>query len=60
MALSRRERQAITKEMARRYKHASKRQRGLMLDELCALAGYNRSYAARLLRERSRDAAPPR
>ena len=56
MALSMRERQAITKEMARRYKRASKRERGLMLDELCALAGYNRSYAARLLRNRARPA----
>jgi len=42
------ERQAITKEMARRYARATKKQRGLMLDELCALTGYNRSYAARL------------
>jgi hypothetical protein len=50
VALSMRERQAITKEMARRYVRASKRERGLMFDELCALAGYNRSYAARLLR----------
>ena len=54
-----RERQAITKEMARRYKRASKRERGLMLDELCALSGYNRSYAARLLREKVRG-EPPR
>ena len=34
-----RERQAITKEMAKRYAKASKKQRGAMLDELCALAG---------------------
>jgi len=59
VALSMRERQAITKEMARRYKRASKRERGLMLDELCALSGYNRSYAARLLREKVRG-EPPR
>ncbi len=31
-----------------------------MLDELCALAGYNRSYAARLLRERARGKPPRR
>ena len=37
MALSMRERQAITREMARRYARAGKRERGLMLDELCAL-----------------------
>ena len=53
MGLSICERQAITKEMARRYKRTSKRERGLMLDELCALSGYNRSYAARLLRNRA-------
>ena len=29
------ERQALTREMARRYARASKKQRGLMLDELC-------------------------
>ena len=56
MALSMRERQAITREMAKRYAKASKKQRGAMLDELCALAGYNRSYAARLLRNRARPA----
>ena len=60
MALSMRERQALTKEMARRYKRAGKRERGLMLDELCALAGYNRSYAARRLRERARGEPPRR
>ena len=59
MALSMRERQAISKEMARRYRRAGKRERGLMLDELCALAGYNRSYAARLLREKVHG-EPPR
>jgi hypothetical protein len=53
------ERRAITKEMATRYARATKKQRGLMLDELCALSGYNRSYAARLLRERARGPAPP-
>ena len=37
MALSMRERQAITREMARRYVRAGKRERGLMLDELCAV-----------------------
>ena len=40
--------------MAKRYAKAPKKQRGLMLDELCALAGYNRSYAARLLRAKAR------
>ncbi len=31
-----------------------------MLDELCALTGYNRSSAARLVRARARGPAPPR
>lgn len=60
MALSMAERRAITKEMATRYARATKKQRGLMLDELCALTGHNRSYAARLLRARARGPAPPR
>ncbi len=59
MALSMRERQAITREMARRYAKARKEQRGAMLDELCALTGYNRSYAARRLRARAHGPAPP-
>ena len=59
MALSMRERQAITREMGRRYRRSGKRERGLMLDELCALTGYNRSYAARRLRARARGPAPP-
>ena len=60
MALSMAERQAITKEMARRYARAEKKQRGAMLDELCALTGYNRSYAARRLRARAHGPAPPK
>jgi len=60
VALSMAERQAITKEMASRYARATKRQRGAMLDELCALTGYNRSYAARRLRARARGPAPPK
>ena len=60
MALSMRERQAITREMAHRYRRAGKRERGLMRDELCALSGYNRSYAARRLREKVRGVAPRR
>jgi hypothetical protein len=35
----------------KRYKKASKREKGLILDEFCSLTGYNRSYAARVLRE---------
>ena len=59
MALTMAEKRSITREMARRYAKASKIERGRMLDELCALAGYNRSYAARRLRARARGPAPP-
>lgn len=57
MALSMATRKAITKEMAQRYAPARKGERSRMLDELCALTGYNRSYAARLLRTCARAAA---
>jgi len=60
VALTMAEKRSITREMGRRYAKASKGERGLMLDELCALAGYNRSYAARLLRARARGPAPPK
>ena len=60
MALTMAERRSIAREMGKRYGRASKSERGRMLDELCALTGYNRSYAARLLRSRARGPAPPR
>jgi len=60
VALTMAERRSITREMAKRHGKATKKQRGMMLDELCPLAGYNRSYAARLLRERAPGPAPPR
>lgn len=44
-------RKSITREVSQRYKKASKRERGRMLDEFCALTGYNRSYAAGVLRK---------
>lgn len=44
-------RKRITREISRRYQKASKKEKGRMLDEFCALTGYNRSYAAWLLRK---------
>jgi hypothetical protein len=44
-------RKSITREVSRRYRKASKKERGRMLDEFCALSGYNRSYAAWVLRK---------
>jgi len=44
------ERKAVTRQMASRYAKASKQQKGVMLDELCALTGWHRDYARRALR----------
>lgn len=45
------ERRAVTKQMARRYTKASKREKGRMLDELCVLTGWTRRHARRALAE---------
>ena len=44
-------RKRIAKEISKRYKKASKKEKGRMLDEFCALTSYNRSYAAWVLRK---------
>jgi hypothetical protein len=58
------ERKAVTKQMARRYAKASKRDKGTMLDELCALTGWTRRHARRALAEAihpsERPPRPPR
>lgn len=50
MGLGMVERKAVTKEMAARYHKASRRDKGTILNELCALTGWNRDYARRALR----------
>lgn len=45
------ERQAVTKEIRKRYKGAKKKEKTLMIDEFTKLTGYNRSYATRILRK---------
>ncbi len=50
MALTMREKQAVTKETAKRYRRATKKERGQILDEFVTLTGYNRSYASYVLR----------
>ena len=55
MALSMRQKQAVTREKAKKYTGASKKEKGKILDDLIELTGYNRSYAARVLR---REANP--
>jgi len=50
MPLSMAEKKAITREMHRRYRRASKTNKAAMLDELTALTGWCRNYASRALR----------
>ena len=52
MRLTMSERRAVTAVMVARYRRASKKQKGRLLDELIALTGYNRWYAVGLLRGR--------
>ncbi len=55
MGLTMREKRAVSREMALEYKRATKQRKGEILDSLVGLTEYNRSYAARVLRQRSRD-----
>ncbi len=48
------ERQAVLRELATRYTKASKAEKRNLLNEATKLLGYNRSYTARTLRQRSR------
>ena len=54
MGLTMKEKQAVTKQLALTYKRAGKKEKGKILDTVIELAGYNRSYAARGLRQRAR------
>jgi len=50
MRLTAKEKRAATKVTAPRYQKAKKNQKGIILEEFAALTGYNRCYAAYLLR----------
>ena len=54
MPLTMKEKQAVTKQLALEYKRAGKQAKGKILDTVIQLTGYNRSYAARVLRERAK------
>ncbi|MEJ5226930.1 hypothetical protein [Thermodesulfovibrio sp.] len=43
------ERKAIMVGISKRYKRATKRQKGIILDEFTALTEYNRTYSSYLL-----------
>jgi hypothetical protein len=57
MRLTMQERKAVTAVLRTRYRRASKKQKGRLLDEVVGLTGYNRRYAAALLGERGASAA---
>lgn len=48
--LDMRQKKAITKELRARYNKTTKRQKSIMLDEFCAVTGYNRSYTSWILK----------
>lgn len=50
MALSMKEKKAVAKETAKRYQKATKKERGLILDEFTSLTSYTRCYASFILR----------
>ena len=50
MPLSLRERQAVVRELAPRYRKAAKHERSQILDQVQSLCQYDRAYAARALR----------
>ena len=48
--LDMRQKKAVTKQLKKRYTKATKKQKGAMLDEFCAMTGYNRCYASWILK----------
>lgn len=50
MALTMKEKKAVTAEVAKRYQKARKKERKLILDEFVSLTGYSRCYGAFILR----------
>lgn len=55
MGLTMRERRAITREVARRYRKARKKEKGGMLNEFVATTDYNRTYASWVLSNWGRE-----
>jgi hypothetical protein len=62
MGLTMSEREAVTRQLARRYRSASKTDKAKILDELCVLTGWHRDHARKALRTtpRPKPSAPQR
>jgi len=54
MSLTVRGEQAVARQLPVEYKRATKKEEGEILDTVTELTGYNRFYAARVLRHRAR------
>ncbi|MDI6891364.1 MAG: hypothetical protein QMC83_10590, partial [Thermodesulfovibrionales bacterium] len=54
MRLTLKEKKKLTKIVSERYQKASKKQKGIILDEFVALTGYDRCYTSYLLRNHGR------
>ena len=57
MGLTMSEKRAVTDEVVRRYRKASKKEKGVILDEFVKTTGYKRKYAIQLLSSWGADAA---
>lgn len=53
MGLTMKQKRAVTKQLALEYKQATKKEKAEILDSVIQLTQYNRSYAARVLRQRA-------
>ncbi|MHB1486311.1 MAG: hypothetical protein ACYCZM_01995 [Acidimicrobiales bacterium] len=55
-----RERKAVTRELATRYRRAAKKDKGVIFTELCELTGWHRDHARRALRTAANRLPVPR
>lgn len=58
MGLTMQEHKAITRVLVERYRKASKKEKGRILDELIEVTGYDRCYGAHLLRSLGQTPTP--
>jgi len=58
MGLTMKEKKAVSKEIAKRYKKARKKEKGKILDEFTKLTNYTRCYASYVLRNWAVELTP--